>query len=282
LFKKYKREDSLWDSDVLNVRSELGFVNYDNMPSEAERLRRELAKAPDDVAYSSYHRHSELGVLLRNSAPKHIWDPLEGIDRYWTEHKAEARESGDFETKRLHDAILPQEGQTRIVVQDMRQGHQILGIAMTGLRVVGVVDPKAYELGWRVGDEVLKVNRIPVSNELEFREALSRAISRNRLAAAPVIFDVWREPLRSAHHNMPMPQGVPLGTQSLTFGMPMHPAALTQGPLMMPGPGVMMRPRPGPMQSPNGGLQQHMAALAHENAMLRRQLGEQPQGFFPW
>lgn len=285
LFKRYQRQDSLWDSSELNVRSELGFTNYDNMPTEAERLRRALAKAPQDLAYSSYHRHSELGILLRNAAPERRWDPLEGIDRYWPEHKAEARESGDFETKRLSEAPVPKEGQVRIVVPHMEKGHETLGLGIVGLRVVQIVDPKAYEIGWRVGDEVLKVNRVPVADGLQFKEAITRAISRNHLTASPLLFDVWREPLRSVHHGphgvapfgtVPrgMPPGIPMGHPASSMGLPYPGAPMMLGAPMipaMPGPPFMM-------SAPAGGLQHRLAALAQENAHLREQLGEGPNG----
>jgi hypothetical protein len=291
LFKRYQRGDVLWDSDELNVRSELGFTNYDKMPSEAERMRRQLAKTPGDVAYSSLHRHSELSSLLHSDAPVHRWDPLEGIERYWREHKHEKAESGDFESRRQGDTNVPKEGHVRIIVPHMDKGHEMLGLGLAGLTVVQILDPKAYECGWRVGDEVVKVNREPVANELQFKQAVTRAISRNRLTASPLLFDVWREPLRSAHHRQPPgvlpivgpPQPLPVGVAG-GFVPPMLPSHLMLGapvpsaPMMPAAPVPLMFRPPMPLVSgppmPGAGPQEHLARLAEENAFLRARLGE--------
>jgi hypothetical protein len=285
LYERDKRQDVLWDSSELNVRSELGFTRH--APSEGELFRRTLASSPADLAYSDYHRRSELSGLLRNSAPARRWDPLDGIDRYWTEHKAEKAQSGDFETRRMADTDVPKEGLVRIVVSHMDKGHNILGLGMVGLTVVQIIDPEAYAAGWHVGDEVQKVNRVAVANELEFKEAIGRAIARSQITASPIIFDVWREPVRSIHHG--------IAARALPFGAP----SSGMQPLMLMGPpayGSSMMPTPvastmsgpptmygaGPMSVPAGGLQQRLTALAQENALLRGQLGQGSRAGSMW
>merc|ERR1719478_480125 len=140
-----------------------------------------------------------------------------------------------------NDSITPKEGQVRIVVPHMDKGHEHLGLGMMGLTVVQIVDPKAYEIGWRVGDEVVKVNRVPVNNELEFREAITRAISRNRLTASPLLFDVWREPARSVHHRPPMApmmSGHPAMLGVAAPGDPGIPRNISLGPGALSAPGA--------------------------------------------
>lgn len=276
LFKRDQRQDGLWDSSELNVRSELGFASYDHVPTEDERIRRSLAKSPTDLAYSNYHRHSELGAILQSSAPARRWDPLDGVDRYWAEHKAEKMATGDFESRHLgvglHHAAVPTEGQVRIVMPHMDKGHQILGLGMVGLTIVQIVDPAAYAAGWRIGDEVQKVNRQYVANAFEFKEAISHAISRNKLTASPIIFDIWREPARSVHLGPPagvVPAGAsPYINPGIAVGAPPY---APYGAPMMTMHGVPMMA--GPQVSPaDGGLQQRLNALAQENALLKQQL----------
>jgi len=222
LFRYGQRHDRLWDGSEQNVRRELGFFNYDRRPTEEEMIRRSLASLPADLAYSNYHRQSELGALLKTRTPPPQWNTLNGIDRYWTERKEEKVATGDFESRRLedHDAAVPSDGHVRIVVPDKCTGHETLGLGMMDLTVTNIVDPEAHRHGWRIGDRVLKVNRIPVSHALEFKEAVRQAIARNHHGRSPILFDVWREP--AAFRAM---QGAPaLGPPPAAMSpMEMHP-----------------------------------------------------------
>lgn len=207
LFNYFERRDPLWESSELNTRSELGIPGpaggYSGSSDFTFDSRRKTADVPG-------HRNSSLAAALNMSTSDRNWDPLHGIDRYWPESRQEAEAAGDLEERRRR-ARAPREGHVRIVVPHMEKGEEHLGLIMHGLQVVSIRDPKAIEMGWKVGDEVLKVNRMAVGDAQEFARAMQGAVGANRRNQAPILVDVWRQPACSVHHGPDAPALPPGG-----------------------------------------------------------------------
>jgi hypothetical protein len=291
LFRQDQREDPLWSGSTSRVHKALGLRDVGIHPGDD--LLNFFANAPSDLSYSSYHRHTQLESLLHRKKQEPLWDPLEGIDRYWHESKGEAQQSGDFESRRLEDKKVPNEGCVRIVIPHlMQEGEQAaIGLAMSGLVVTGIVSPQAYEFGWRVGDVVTHINRIPVRSPDEFRQAIIGFSEKHRLKpGVPIIADVWRQPFRSVHHPPPGQVGsFPRTTaasprqRSICGGPQEAPPQLGRGYVAARGPvfstsNFDTHPAAPPLSAGvamgGPGSEGRVAELARENMILKQQLAE--------
>lgn len=66
------------------------------------------------------------------------------------------------------------------------------------LVVTQLVDPRAVQFGWCVGDHVLQVNGVPVKGETDFMDEIHRAAVAWKTAGQPIKFDVVRaQPIES-------------------------------------------------------------------------------------
>lgn len=68
-----------------------------------------------------------------------------------------------------------------------------LGVAVKDMTVVSVVDTRAVQFGWCIGDRILQVNGFPVCYMQEFANELNKALAANLASGRPLIFDIWRQ-----------------------------------------------------------------------------------------
>jgi len=116
----------------------------------------------------------------------------------------------------LHGNIIPMSPGTPaehadVTVPKLFGGKLGVRLRMEGLVVTGFDEPKAAELGWRQGDEIIAVKGNPVKNKEDFKKELAKARSQ-----LPIVFTVLRRgesntantsstPLASAAPSSPAP-----------------------------------------------------------------------------
>jgi len=67
-----------------------------------------------------------------------------------------------------------------------------LGLKVKENVVVEVVDQRALQFGWKVGDVVNAVNGVPVSDLEGVSSAISRAVHEYQSTGRPIIFSISR------------------------------------------------------------------------------------------
>jgi len=67
-----------------------------------------------------------------------------------------------------------------------------LGLKVRENVVVQVVDQRAYQFGWTVGDRVHAVNGVPVTDLDSFSTAIAGAIHQWQLTQRPIMFSISR------------------------------------------------------------------------------------------
>jgi len=69
-----------------------------------------------------------------------------------------------------------------------------LGITVKHLIVTNITDARALKFGWAIGDQLLKVNGIPVASTRALTAATADALDAYCSSGQPLIFDIWRPP----------------------------------------------------------------------------------------
>jgi len=133
-------------------------------------------------------------------------------------------------------------GHLRIVVPHPLEGSK-LGLTVKQLVVATVADPRALEFGWALGDQILKVNGVPVSNTRELSAALTGALNAWKATGQAMVFDIWRPPATAAGGETggvgfmgpPLPPGQDLLHPPPTATGAMPPGAWAGHPGLPPG-----------------------------------------------
>jgi len=84
-------------------------------------------------------------------------------------------------------------GATRTITMPRPLPDGRLGLAVKDLKVVGVLDPAAAACGWTVGDRILSVNDVAVTDEFEFGNQVAAAVQSSRVFLKPLKFEVVRD-----------------------------------------------------------------------------------------
>mmetsp|Transcript_179526 Transcript_179526/g.436799 ORF Transcript_179526/g.436799 Transcript_179526/m.436799 type:complete len:449 (+) Transcript_179526:39-1385(+) len=84
-------------------------------------------------------------------------------------------------------------GHLRVIVPQPLDGAK-LGLTVKHLVVATVTDPRALDFGWALGDQILKVNGVPVADTRALSTALAGALNAWRAVGQAMVFDVWRPP----------------------------------------------------------------------------------------
>mmetsp|Transcript_59970 Transcript_59970/g.188329 ORF Transcript_59970/g.188329 Transcript_59970/m.188329 type:complete len:665 (-) Transcript_59970:91-2085(-) len=107
------------------------------------------------------------------------------------------------------------QGHLKITVPQPLDGGK-LGVAVKDMTVASIVDARALQHGWRIGDRILQVNGFPVCYMHEFAGELNKALAANRTASRPLVFDIWRQ---TALPGPAQPASAPLPTAGHADGL---------------------------------------------------------------
>jgi len=100
---------------------------------------------------------------------------------------------GGMKPTQLYAPAIPAGlGLTQVVMQKLLDGDAI-GLTMNDDLTLGAfADQRAVRFGWAIGDRVLKINGVAVTNKTEFMAQLHQAKEANRTMGQPLTFDVQR------------------------------------------------------------------------------------------
>lgn len=153
-----------------------------NVPRKPWAPPEPISEAPGNTRSLAQDRRDSTGQMC---------DQMHSQRRGQDHHRMQGQIHGQSLSTHQEPMQIQQERRRDVIVNHPLEGDR-LGINLTSddLLITGILDPRAQNFGFSVGEHVTHINGVRVESRADFVDALKAAIRNNKLAGYPVVVQV--------------------------------------------------------------------------------------------